>query len=181
MKNKIKLLILSFLMVLSCSFLKGQSLMQNIQARNFQKLDGLWQIIVDPMENGFYNHSWQPRKNGFFKDEKPKTPSSLVEYNFDAGEQLQVPGDWNTQLEKLYYYEGTVWYRKKFDHQATAGKRYYLYFEAVNYRAKVYLNGQYIGEHIGGFTPFQFEITDHLSAGNNTIVVKVDNKRDPDG
>lgn len=53
----------------------------------------------------------------------------------------------------------------------------FIYFGAVNYEAKVYLNGEKIGEHQGGFTPFQFEITDLVKPKDNFVVVKVDNKR----
>jgi beta-glucuronidase len=56
-----------------------------------------------------------------------------------------------------------------------------VYFEAVNYKADVYFNGKKIGQHIGGFTPFNFEITDLLNEKDNFIVVKVDNKRLKDG
>lgn len=152
-------------------------LLQNIEAREKISLNGLWDIIIDPLENGYYNHRLIPKNNGYFKNAKKKSPSSLVEYNFDTSEQLMVPGDWNTQSDKLYYYEGTVWYKKDFDYSSTKEELVYLYFEAVNYEAVVYLNGERLGSHIGGYTPFQFDITDKVKKGNNFIVVKVDNKR----
>jgi beta-glucuronidase len=152
-------------------------LLQNIGSRNSQSLDGLWQVIVDPLENGYYNHRYQPKDNGYFKNAKMKSPSDLIEYDFDSDLELMVPGDWNTQDDKLYYYEGTVWYKRSFDHAKKAGQKAILYFEAVNYEAKVYLNGEYLGEHIGGFTPFQFEVTNLLKEKGNFLVVKVDNKR----
>ena len=55
--------------------------------------------------------------------------------------------------------------------------RQFLYFAAVNYEAIVFLNGKEIGKHVGGFTPFNFEITGFLKPGENSVVVKVDNKR----
>ncbi len=152
-------------------------LLQNITAREKVTLNGLWQVIVDPLENGYYNHRYLPKDNGYFKNSKMKSPSDLIEYDFDSDYQLTVPGDWNTQMEKLYYYEGTVWYKKSFDYNKIDGRLVYLYFEAVNYEAKVYLNGDFIGEHIGGFTPFQFDVTDKLKLHDNFLVVKVDNKR----
>ncbi|RYF03442.1 MAG: hypothetical protein EOO40_12215, partial [Deltaproteobacteria bacterium] len=61
------------------------------------------------------------------------------------------------------------------------GKRYFLYFGAINYEAHVYLNGKKLGMHRGGFTPVQFEITGRLAAGgDNFVVVKADNTRHPD-
>ena len=148
-------------------------------------LNGEWKIIVDPYENGYYNYRYEPfdqqetpSANAFFTDSKQKTPADLIEYDFDKAETLQVPGDWNTQKEKLYYYEGSVWYRKKFD--APAGKksdRQFIYFGAVNYRADVYLNGKKLGVHIDGFTPFHYEVTGKLKSKDNSLIVKVDNKR----
>ncbi len=155
-------------------------LIQNVSAREKQSLDGAWRIIVDPLENGYYNHRYQPKDNGYFKNSQMQSPSDLIEYNFETSEQLTVPGDWNTQAEKLYYYEGTVWYKRSFDYEKQDNERVFLYFGAVNYDAKVYLNGEKIGEHIGGYTPFNFEVTDRLKAEDNFVVVKVDNTRQRD-
>lgn len=52
-----------------------------------------------------------------------------------------------------------------------------LYFGAVNYNCHVYVNGKKAGHHVGGFTPFNFDVTDMLHEGKNFVVVKVDNKR----
>jgi len=150
---------------------------QNIEAHDKTTLDGLWSIIVDPLENGYYNHRWQPKDNGYFMNAKMENPSDLIEYNFDTSYQIMVPGDWNTQMEKLYFYEGTVWYKKSFDYDVQPNERAYVYFEAANYQATAYLNGEKLGEHIGGYTPFQFEVTDVIKEKDNFLVVKVDNKR----
>ena len=152
-------------------------LLQNIPNREQITLDGLWQAIVDPLENGYYNHRYQPREDGYFKNAKMQGPSDLVEYDFDTDLELMVPGDWNTQDDKLYYYEGTVWYKRSFDFARQEGIRTYVHFGAVNYHARVYLNGTYLGEHTGGYTPFQFEVTSLLQEKDNFLVVKVDNKR----
>ncbi|MEP2237200.1 MAG: glycoside hydrolase family 2 TIM barrel-domain containing protein [Maribacter sp.] len=152
-------------------------LLQNIDAREKTSLNGKWDIIVDPLENGFYNHRLQEYDKGYFKNAKMQSPSDLIEYNFDTSLQLDVPGDWNTQMDKLYYYEGTLWYKKDFNFTPTPNQESFLYFEAVNYEAIVYLNGEKIGKHVGGYTPFQFNVTDKLVEGNNFVVVKVDNKR----
>ncbi|HEA81590.1 MAG TPA: beta-glucuronidase, partial [Maribacter sp.] len=153
------------------------NLLQNIDSREKTSLNGKWDMIVDPLENGFYNHRLQEYDKGYFKNAKMQSPSDLIEYDFDTSLQLDVPGDWNTQMDKLYYYEGTVWYKKDFDYTPATNELAYLYFEAVNYEAIVYLNGEKIGKHVGGYTPFQFDVTDKLVDGNNFVVVKVDNKR----
>src|SRR5664279_1718455 len=80
-------------------------------------------------------------------------------------------------MPELTYQEGTVWYKKTFTYPANRDNRLFLYFGAVNYLADVYLNGKKLGSHEGGFTPFQFEITSFVRAGENVIVVKVNNQR----
>lgn len=153
--------------------------------RDADSLDGEWRYIVDPYENGFYNYRWQkfddqevPSKNAFFLDSKVQSDSELLEYDFDEAPLIQVPSDWNTQDERLYFYEGSVWYRKQFEFDAPSKKeRMFLQFGAVNYKADVYLNGTKLGVHKGGFTPFNFEITDVVKSGTNSVILKVDNKR----
>lgn len=156
----------------------------NVDARTTVCLDGLWKAIVDQYENGYYNYRLKPNpdQNTFFADKSWKQDKTrLVEYDFDTDGSLQVPGDWNTQRELLYYYEGTIWYRQKFNITPKAGKRYFLYFGAANYETIVGVNGHVIGKHTGGYTPFNFEVTDLLRDGENTVIAKVDNKRHPEG
>ena len=152
-------------------------LIANVDGRATTSLDGKWQIIIDPYENGYYDYRYQPSPNGYFKNAKPKSKSDLVEYDFDTADQLNVPGDWNTQKESLFFYEGTIWYKKSFDYQKKENSRVFVYFGAANYIADVYLNGQKIGRHEGGFTPFNFEITKLIKDKDNFLIVKVDNKR----
>jgi beta-glucuronidase len=146
-------------------------------SRVAQSLDGPWHVIVDPYENGYYDYRYQPHTNGYFRNEKPRAPSDRIEYDFDASETLEVPGDWNSQRERLFLYEGTVWYQRRFQHRARPGSRVFLHFGAVASRAIVYLDGERLGEHEGGFTPFAFEITGKLRPGGNVVIVKVDNTR----
>ncbi len=153
------------------------SLIVNTENRSCISLNGKWQTIIDPYEQGYYDYRYLPSENGFFINQKPKSKSDLVEYDFDKSALLNVPGDWNTQKEKLFLYEGTIWYKKDFDYKIKPGKRLFIYFGAVNYQADVYLNGKKLGEHIGGFTPFNFEITNLVKEKDNFIIVKVDNKR----
>jgi beta-glucuronidase len=161
--------------------------LQNVYARAVTTLDGKWHVIVDPYENGFYNYRRDPYDavpnptGGYFLDHKPADRSELVEYDFDTSPTLRVPGDWNSQDDKLFWYEGTVWYRTTFDFQPRAGtQRQFLHFGGANYQADVYLNGAKLGRHVGGFTPFEFEITGKLKTGGNSLIVKVDNTRHAD-
>ncbi len=158
-------------------FPQEQSLIQNVEGRKLLSLDGKWHIIIDPYENGYYDYRHKPIQNGYFLNSKPKNKTDRVEYDFDKSETMNVPGDWNSQMEKLFFYEGTVWYKKSFDYTIKKNKRVFIYFGAVNYDAIVFLNGERLDEHIGGFTPFDFEITNNIKDGSNFVIVKVDNKR----
>ena len=107
----------------------GESqVIQNVLSRPGMTLNGKWHVIVDPYENGYYDYRRQPfdaatpPRGGYFLDRKPADRSELVEYDFDASPTLTVPGDWNSQEDRLFYYEGTVWYRRKFDYTPAAGQ-----------------------------------------------------------
>jgi beta-glucuronidase len=151
-------------------------------ARRTTSLDASWQAIVDPYDVGSLDYRSQPLNNNhaFYKNYKPKSESELVEYDFDTAGQLHVPGDWNTQRESLLFYEGSVWYERSFDYEKPASARLFLHFGACNYLAAVYLNGEELGEHEGGFTPFDFEITERIRAHGNFLVVRVNNARRKD-
>lgn len=157
-------------------------LISNINARQVTSLDGQWQVIVDPYDVGSLDYRAQPLKNNqaFYKNYKPQSESELVEYDFDTSGQLQVPGDWNTQRESLLFYEGSVWYKRSFDYVKSPKSRLFLHFGACNYLAAVYLNGEELGRHEGGFTPFDFEITDRVRAHGNFLVLRINNNRAKD-
>jgi beta-glucuronidase len=157
-----------------------EPLVQNAHARDGISLDGEWARIVDPYENGYYNHRMQPHDQGYFANRAQGDPSELIEYSFAQSPHLAVPGDWNSQEPELFLYEGTVWYQRDFDLGRKPGRRYVVHFGAVNYTAIVYVNGAEVGRHEGGFTPFQFDITDQVRDGSNFVVVKADNRREKD-
>lgn len=153
----------------------GQSAMIHIEGRQRISLNGLWHVIIDPFDAG--SGDWA----AYYKDRKPMTNTDFVESSFEEGQQLYVPGDFNSQLPELNYYESSVWYKRTFNIKYTDTSRFFIHFAAVNYKAEVYLNGIKIGIHEGGFTPFQFEVTDHVRIGENSLIVKVNNKRIKDG
>jgi beta-glucuronidase len=162
-----------------------QQVIQNVISREKTSLNGKWKYIVDPYETGYYNYRQQPRDeenyfdpDAIFNNAKATDKTQKVEYDFDLSPTMNIPGDWNSQDDKLFYYEGTVWFKKSFDYaKSEPGNRVYVNFGAVNYRADVYLNGKKLGFHEGGFTPFGFEITKILKPKDNFLIVKVDNKR----
>jgi glycosyl hydrolase family 2 len=139
------------------------TLIANVSGRTTISLNGAWRAIVDPFENG--------KSAGFFRDAKPHSKSDRVEYSFDASPVLNVPGDWNTQREQLMFYEGPVWYRREFIFHKRANTRVFVCFGAANYLTAVYLNGEKLGEHEGGFTPFNFDATSVLRDGENVLIV----------
>ncbi|HXT10312.1 MAG TPA: glycoside hydrolase family 2 TIM barrel-domain containing protein [Candidatus Angelobacter sp.] len=189
MKSRLQMVWLGCLALFSAPLLHADNI-PDLFLHQGISLNGEWKSIIDPYETGFYDYRHQERdlqrhpsrEETFFLDVKPATPSERVEYDWDTSPTLHVPGDWNTQRRELMYYEGTLWYRKKFDYAGAGdGQRVFVRFGAVNYRADVYLNGERIGTHIGGFTPFTFEITGKLKKTGNSLVVRVDNKRFEDG
>ncbi|MCU0429361.1 MAG: beta-glucuronidase [Cytophagaceae bacterium] len=158
-----------------------QELMVNVWSRKTISLNGQWEILIDPYENGFYNYRYEEHPNGFFKNQAPANKQELIEYDFVSSDYLNVPGDWNSQRKELLYYEGTIWYKKDFNYDLKAGKRLHLYVGASNYYSHVYVNGTKVAEHEGGFTPYVIDVSDKLKPGSNFVVIKVDNKRKVDG
>ncbi len=159
-------------------------LITNTLNRTTTTLNGQWHIIVDPYETGYLDYRNTPYDEaenpwgGYFLNQKARNKSDLVEYDFDRSQTMMVPGDWNTRDDKLFYYEGTIWYKRSFDYKKEkTDNRLFVYFGAANYEADVYLNGNKLGRHIGGFTPFNFEITDDVKEKDNHLIIKVDNKR----
>src|SRR5215469_16227474 len=142
-------------------------------SRTTISLDGTWNTIVDPYESGIPSRYFQPTQ--------PKNKSQLMEFDFDHSPKLHVPGDWNTQRESLLLYEGPLWHQRQFSYAKKLHQRVFLYLGAANYLARVWLNGYKLGDHVGGFTPFNFEVTDQLVDGENSVVIEVDNTRRLDG
>lgn len=152
----------------------------NVDGRESTNLDGRWRVIVDPFQTGYYSYRMTPTSNGFFRDQQRQTPSELIEYDFDRADLLHVPGDWNSQRDDLTLYEGTIWYRRTFDYDLEPGRRLFVHFGGANYETRAWLNGEPIGAHEGGFTPFNLEVTDLLRPERNSLVVMVDNRRRAD-
>jgi len=169
----------------SVAMLKAQSaptLLVDIDHRAATSLDGEWHIIVDPYFGGLYSFHREIKKDGYFQDVDPADNKTRpIEYDFSKSPTLKIPGDWNTQTDSLYYYEGPLWYERKFDYTPKPQNRVFFHIGAANYRAKLWVNGQHICDHEGGFTPFDCEVTAALKPGQNSAVINVDNTRIEDG
>jgi beta-galactosidase len=83
---------------------------------------------------------------------------------------------WAEVQQGKHFYQGPGWYRRELNVTPESGKRYFLRFEAASTVANVYLNGQRLGEHRGGFGAFAYEITTNLAVGGtNQLAVRVSN------
>jgi len=164
-------LLLLLLMLTSVGYAAGNSspLINNISNRTTISLDGAWQAIIDPFETGLNAR--------FYLNAKAKDKHELLEYDFDESDVLNVPGDWNLQKKELFFYEGPVWYKKSFSYRKREHTRVFVHFGAANYFTRVYLNGEALVEHEGGFTAFNFEVTDKIHEGDNFLVAEVNNAR----
>lgn len=102
-------------------------------------------------------------------------------YDDSAWTTVTVPHTWNVMSDYADY-SGLAWYRRAFTLPAESKAAHLrLRFEGVFYLARVWLNGQYLGEHEGGYTPFEFDVSDSVKPGEkNIIAVEVDNVRAAD-
>jgi beta-galactosidase len=111
------------------------------------------------------------------------------DYAITPVDQKEKPNDWDGQILVLYALEAklsgvqrlldaseALWYRRSFTAPPANGLRTLLNFEAVDYRCEVFVNGQSVGAHQGGNTPFTLDITAALRDGDNELVVRVEDE-----
>ncbi|HEV2485968.1 MAG TPA: glycoside hydrolase family 2 TIM barrel-domain containing protein [Terracidiphilus sp.] len=144
-------------------------------------LNGDWASIVDPYFSGLFSFHHEEKTDGWFLNAKAKPSDTRpIEYNFSKAPKLKVPGDWNTQRESLFYYEGPIWYERDFTFQPKEHTRIFLHVGAANYRSWFWVNGKKVCEHEGGYTSFNCDITGEVHDGANFVVAAVDNTRRED-
>jgi beta-glucuronidase len=182
MRRALLLLALSF----SAAFAVAQSstLLVDVDHRPSISLDGPWHFIVDPYHVGWGSHtsnSDAPSASGYARNLHYTPGGPLVEYDFAKSPTLQVPGDWNSQRQDLYYYEGLLWYQRDFTYHPKVHTRVFLHIGAANYAAHVFVNDVRICDHEGGYTPFDCELTGVVRDGDNFVVIAVDSQRKADG
>ncbi len=149
----------------------------NIDARDATDLSGQWHYIVDPLKMGVSRAN--SRRYSVSRDiAGPENRADFLEYNFDSSPRMSIPGDWNGQDVSLTWFDGLVWFRRTIEIDELQPGRQLLHFGAVNYKALVYVNGEKVGEHEGGFTPFAIDVSEHLQPGRNSIVIGVDSEHD---
>ena len=106
-----------------------------------------------------------------------------VDFDESGWQAVSIPHNWGwaQAQEGKDFYRGPGWYRRELDIEPEPGKRYFLRFEAASLFADVYVNGDFLGEHRGGFGAFCYEITKSLNEhGTNVIAVRVSNSWEPD-
>ena len=145
-------------------------------------LNGDWATIVDPYFSGLFTFHHIERGNGWFLNQKAKPGDPFpTEYDFSKAPTLKVPGDWNTQRESLFFYEGPIWYEHDFTYQPKEHTHLFLHIGAANYHSWFWVNGKKVCEHEGGYTAFNCEVTAVVHEGANFVVAAVDNTRHEDG
>ncbi|MCL2047902.1 MAG: glycoside hydrolase family 2 [Defluviitaleaceae bacterium] len=141
--------------------------------RDKEKLNGLWNYGIDQYDTCLRNRWFAEHTHDADGRALPQDCS------FDSWETIPVPSCWNMQSERLFLYEGSVVYTRKFTYKQRRpdlGERVFLKFGGANYRAVIFVNKQYMGVHLGGSTPFYVEVTDVLQ-GENRVLVVVNNTR----
>nr|WP_293839705.1 glycoside hydrolase family 2 TIM barrel-domain containing protein [uncultured Arsenicibacter sp.] len=127
-----------------------------IRQPNAVPLHGEWLFALDPANMG--------ETGKWFADNQPT----------NRWDKVTVPHCFSVD-RRYQFYTGKVWYRRTFPWQPAAGKRVLLHFDASFHTTTIYLNNQKISTHEGGYTPFHVDVTGQLKAGDNLLVVSVDN------
>jgi beta-glucuronidase len=131
-------------------------------------LNGQWNCIPD-VENEGIEKEW------FFPEKFNEESNKII--------PIEIPKSFNL-LKKYHLFEGVFWHFREFELdniRDTSIYDYHLQFKGVNYNTKVWLNGIFVGEHNGGFTPFRFLVNESLKSKTNFLVIRVDNSRQKDG
>ncbi len=118
-------------------------------------LGGDWHLKMDPEDVG--------EAEGWFK------PGAV------RGRRIPVPAPWQFVFEDLRHYIGSVWYERSFTiPEKYKDRRIAVVFVSVDYQAKVWVNGEPVGQHVGGYSPFALDISAQVRGGQeNTITVNV--------
>lgn len=120
--------------------------MDNTPTRVRISLDGEWQFQIDP-------------------------DGTLTPERITAWRTTTVPTPWQAQFDDLRNYSGVAWYQRVVTLPPDWPERpIYLRFGAVDYFAEVWVNGERVGEHEGGYLPFEFEIDKHLRPNEDNLI-----------
>jgi len=134
------------------------------QREKWLNLNGRWRFEFDPHEIG--------EKNQWYK-------------GHDYSRNINVPFPWESALSGIHEpdYLGVAWYERDLElDNSWSGHRIILNFGAVDWKCKVWINGNYVGSHSGGYTPFEFDITEYITlSSKNRLTVMVEDNRYKEG
>lgn len=129
--------------------------------KSWQNLNGIWDFSFDDEDSG--------EKEQWYR-------------SFPKAREIRVPFTYETELGGIHdeSVHENVWYRRTFSisERDLNGEALLLHFEGSDYRTKVWINGNYVGCHTGGYARFSFRITDFVSPGVNEVVVKAEDALD---
>ncbi len=130
------------------------------ETRDTRKLSGIWKFKKDENNIGI-SENWFNGLTGF--------------------KNIAVPGSWNDQFTDMRDYRDWVWYETEYSVPGYwKGERVYLRIGEASYAAKVWVNGQAVGMHEGGFVPFAFDVTSFINwNGSNRVSIQVENSIKP--
>lgn len=169
-----KLLLIALLV---SSVLVGFAVQESGVAKRFSTA-GFFQLNDTPRQVYSMNPSWLLHV-GTLDDNATK-----VEFDDSKWQAINLPNGVEILTNSASggkNYRGHVWYRKHFVADKELDQnRILLHFEAIMGKSKVWLNGELVKEHFGGFTPIVIDVTGKLKCGQpNVIVVWADNSDDP--
>ncbi len=105
----------------------------------------------------------------------PAAEDQALPVGESLAETVVVPFPIESALSGIQRHEDRMWYRREFTVPSTwAARRVVLNFGAVDWRASVYVNGQLVGAHDGGYDAFSLDITSALNGGTNELIVRVE-------
>ncbi len=142
---------------------QGKEESPQVRLQHTIELNGAWHFHTDPDRTG-EQEGW-----------------AAPDFDDAGWQSVTVPHTWNV-MPAYADYDGLAWYRLTFPVDAQLSDAHLrLRFDAVFYKARVWLNGVALGEHRGGYTPFVFDVSAAVRTGEaNVLAVEVDNRRAPD-
>ncbi len=137
-------------------------------------LAGKWNFCADLLDTGL-------RQKWFtIPPLPPQDRTEPWDYDPFDGDTVPVPSCWQMLDERLYFFEGSAWYTRSLYYHLKADRRLFLRVGAAQYDCKVFLNGQFLGNHYGGSTPFCVELTGSIGPDENWLMLCVNNQRTRD-
>jgi beta-glucuronidase len=146
-----------------------------VGGRKHESLDGVWRFTPDVFDEGLRQH--------WYRDEGVPAAQRTSPWDGDpaTGYALRVPSCWNLARPEWRHFEGSAWLSRDFSFRpGRPGERVFLRVGAASGDAKVFVNGRFLGNHVGGSTPFFVELTGRLGP-RNRLTLCVSNARRADG